>query len=80
MVVQELLRPILKDGLINSYNKLMKILDEKSKLSKTTKLWVDVVIKPLFFCCICEQKERETGHYISTLLRTCYRCFMLQDI
>ena len=59
MVVLELLRPILKDGIINSYNELMKILDEKSKLSKTTKLWVDVVIKSVFLCCRCLQAERE---------------------
>ena len=58
MVVEELSRPILKDGSINSTKELMKTLGEKSKLSKTTKLWVNVVIKSAFLCCRYLRAER----------------------
>ena len=49
MLVEELLRPLLKDVTIDSHNKLFSILEGKSSKSKTTKLWVDVVIKPVFY-------------------------------
>ena len=58
MLVEEILRPIIKDGTVNSH-KLFFLLEEKSNESKTTKLWVDVVIKPLFLCLLYIRAERE---------------------
>ena len=59
MLVEEILRPSIKDGTVNSYNKLFLLLEEKSNESKTTRLWVDVVIKPLFLCLLYIRAERE---------------------
>ena len=59
LVVEELLRPVLKNGMIISHDKLMTFLDEKASLSRTTKLWVDVLIKQMFLCCRYLRAERE---------------------
>ena len=59
MLVEELLRPLLKDGKIDSHSKLMSVLEEKSNSSRTTKLWVDVLIKPIFLCLLFVRAERE---------------------
>ena len=59
IVAEELLRPILKEELINSYEDLMEFLRNKSELSKTTRLWVDVLIKSVFICCRYLRAESE---------------------
>ena len=50
MLVEEVLRPLLKDGKITSHSQIMNVLEEKSRSSRTTKLWVDVFIKPSLLC------------------------------
>ena len=59
MLVEEILRPILKDRKVVSYSQLFGLLATKSNCSKTTKLWVDVLIKPLFYCLLFIRAERE---------------------
>ena len=46
LLMEKVLRPLLKDGKITSHSQLMNVLEEK--ISRTTKLWDDVLIKPLF--------------------------------
>ena len=48
MLIEEVLRLLLKDGQVTSHSQLINILEEKSKSGPTTKLWVGVLIKPLF--------------------------------
>lgn len=48
LLVEELLRPILEDVAISSMDELEKELEERSSKSRTTKLWVDCVIRPVF--------------------------------
>ena len=50
LLMEEVLIPLLKYGRITSHSQLMNVLREKSKSCQTTKLWVDVIIKPLFLC------------------------------
>ena len=57
--MEELLRPILKDDVIDSHSKLLVFLNQKSSESRTSKLWVDVVIKPVFLCLMYIGAERE---------------------
>ena len=59
MLVEELLRPILNDGTIDSHSKLQDILQKRSSESRTTKMWVDVVIKPVFLSLMYIRAERE---------------------
>ena len=59
MLVEEVLRPLLKNGKITSHSKLMNVLEEKSNASRTTKLWVDVLIKPMFLSLLFVRAERE---------------------
>ena len=64
MVVEEILRQILKDGTINSYTDLIHALEDKSEKSNTTKLWVDTLIKPIFLCLRYIRAEREGDWYL----------------
>ena len=57
MVVEELLRPYMSE--INSYTELKSVLDEVSEKSKTGKLWVDNLIKPVFLIMQYIRAERE---------------------
>ena len=59
MLMEEVLKPLLKDGKITSHNQLINVLEEKSKSSRTTKMWIDVLIKPLFLCLLFIRAERE---------------------
>ena len=59
MLVEELLWPILKDGTIDSHSKLQDILQKRSSESRTTKMWGDVVIKPVFLSLMYIRAERE---------------------
>ena len=58
MLMEEVLKPLFKDGKITSHNQLMNVLEEKRNSSLTTKLWVDVLIKPLL-CLLFIRAERE---------------------
>ena len=51
LLMEEVLSPLLKYRKITSHSQLMNVLGEKSKSCQTTKLWVDVIIKPLFLFC-----------------------------
>ena len=57
MITGDLLRPLLKDGKITWHSQLINVLEEKSNSSRTTKLWVDVHIKPLFLCLLFIRTE-----------------------
>ena len=59
LLKEEVLSPLLKYGKITSHNQLINVLGEKSKSCQTTKLWVDVIIKPLFLCLQFIRAERE---------------------
>ena len=48
LLMEKVLSLLLKYGKITSHSQLMNVLGEKSKSCQTTKLWVDVTIKPLF--------------------------------
>ena len=62
MIIKEVLKPLLKDRKITWHSQLLSVLEQKSKYSPTTKLCVDVLIKPLFLCLLFIIAERE-GHW-----------------
>ena len=51
--------PNNKDGTIDSHSELQDILQKRSSESRTTKMWVDVVSKPVFLSLmyICVERE-----------------------
>ena len=57
MLMEEVLRPLLKDRKITSHSHLMNVLKEKSKSRRTTKVLVDVRIKPLLLCLLFIRAE-----------------------
>ena len=61
MLTEELLRPILTEEStdITSMEALQKQLDKLSLKSRTTKFWVDVVIRPTLLCMKFVRAERE---------------------
>ena len=48
MVAEELLRKIFHSNSLQFKEDLMSLLEELASKSRTTKLWLDVVIKPVF--------------------------------
>ena len=67
IVVVELLRPLLSRPDINNYKTLMAYLEFKSNLSRTTKVWVDCLIKPVLILLKFIRAERE-GAWLLHLL------------
>ena len=72
MVVEELLRPYISD--IHDNNDMDKYLDDISQKSKTAKLWVDNLVKPMFYVMMFIRAEREGDwplhlHVVSKMLR-----------
>lgn len=60
MLAEEVLRPILlKKPDITNMEELETILDELSTESRTTKLWVDLVIKPSFIIMLYTRADHE---------------------
>ncbi|KAG0698661.1 hypothetical protein GWK47_025997 [Chionoecetes opilio] len=59
LVVEEVLRSIIEQTPITSKHDLMSILEELASRSKTTKLWVDILIKPVFIMMMFIRAERE---------------------
>ncbi|EDO50031.1 predicted protein [Nematostella vectensis] len=59
LVVEELLRSLMSDGEVTTPEKLLRRLDDVASLSKTSKLWVDCFIKPVFIMMLYVQAERE---------------------
>ena len=57
MVVEEILHSTLDNA--DNYNYLMTILEVKATESKTTKLWVENLIKPVFIMMLFVRAERE---------------------
>ena len=47
LLVEELLRPVLESETITSMEDLEKELEQRSSQSRTTKMWVDIIIRPV---------------------------------
>ena len=59
LLTEELLRMFFIDSPVDNYDSLMNILEEKAAISKTSKLWVNVLIKPVFLLMMYVRAERE---------------------
>lgn len=59
LVVEELLRSVFESVTIKNYDHLISILDTLSLKSKTSKLWVDCLIKPVLLMMMYVRAERE---------------------
>jgi len=57
LLTEELLRGTIVH--MNSHDSLMKVLDNKSQESRTTKLWVENLIKPVMLVMMFVRAERE---------------------
>ena len=57
LLTEELLRGTIVQ--MDSYDSLMKVLDDKSKKSRTAKLWVENLIKPVMLMMMFVRAERE---------------------
>ena len=57
--VKELLRKIIQDSKVESYDDLMLHLDDIYGNSRTEKLWVNIVIKSVFIMMLYVRAERE---------------------
>ena len=58
MTVEEVLRDLLICDKVDSYEALIQILDERSSKSRTTKLWVDCLVKPTFIMMLFVRADR----------------------
>lgn len=59
MVAEELLRDIVGQSQMKCHDDLMKKLEDLSKRSRTTKMWVDILIKPVQIMMLYIRAERE---------------------
>ena len=60
LLTEELLRgTIEKNDNINSYDKLLATLNDKTKVNRTAKLWVDNLIRPVLIMMMFVRAERE---------------------
>ena len=59
MVVEELLRSMVLES--NDTNDVMSILQNRADESKTTKLWVDMLIKPVLLMMMFCRAEKEAN-------------------
>ena len=57
MVVEELMRSIVVTT--EDYEQLLSILDDKASHSRTAKLWIDNLIKPVLLMMVFVRAERE---------------------
>ena len=57
MVVEAILTPIIKFA--NCYEDLLQILEERALQSRTCKLWLDCLVKPMFIMMAYVRAERE---------------------
>ena len=74
-VVQELLRGLICTGEFHSYPQLMTKLEDLASHSRTTKLWVENLIKPVFIMMLFIRAEREADwplHLLSTKMMMPY--------
>ena len=58
LVVEELLRTVINDN-TQSYQDLMRELRHRASLSRTCKLWLDNLIKPVLIIMLFIRAERE---------------------
>ena len=75
MVVEELLRGLITTGEFQTYSQLMTALEDQSSQSRTTKLWVDNLIKPVLITMLFIRAEREADwplHLIATQMMMPY--------
>ena len=59
LVAEELLRPILSSNEVNNFDELEQLLDEIGSRSKTSRLWIDSVIRAVFVMMMYIRAERE---------------------
>ena len=59
LLTEELLRMFFLDSPVDNYDSLMNIPEEKATISKTSKLWVNALIKPVFLLMMYVRAERE---------------------
>ena len=59
IIVEELLRKIIQDSKMGSYDELMLHLEDISGNSRTAKLWVNIVIKSVFIMMLYIRAEME---------------------
>ena len=57
IVVQELLRDILSK--VDTYERMMEVLETNASQSKTTPWWVENLVKPIFIMMLFVRAERE---------------------
>ena len=69
MVVEELLRNVISLEHIQNFSQLMDELEERAAQSRTTRLWLDNLIKPIFIIMLFTRAERE-GDWPLHLLAT----------
>jgi hypothetical protein len=58
-LAEEVLRGVLEDHHFNTKDELIEFLEERANQSKTVKLWLDVLIKPVFIMMSFIRAERE---------------------
>ena len=59
MLVEELRRPVFAKHHLECMSDLLQVLDDNASQSRTTKLWVDCLIKPVFVILKYIRAERE---------------------
>jgi hypothetical protein len=57
MLCEEVLRGVIQDA--DNYDDLMAILERRAVQSRTTKLWLDCLIKPVFIMMLFVRSERK---------------------
>ena len=58
MLCEELLRDILQDA--DTFDDLLQLLESRAVQNRTTKLWLDCLIKPVLIMMLFVHAERET--------------------
>ena len=59
MLAEEVLRGVIDNNRLESKGDLMEVLENIAKRSKTDKLWIDMLIKPVFMITNFVRVERE---------------------
>ena len=81
MVAEEALHGIIQDKPLHCSGDLMQILETEASKSQTTKLWVDVLIKPVLLTMMFVRAEREGDwHFIWQPTSKCYHTSLLRGM
>ena len=59
MLAEAILLGVIDDHILISKGELMKVMEDIAVKSKTAKLWVDMLIKPVFIIMMFVRAERE---------------------